>query len=107
MNDERLQMLLGSLLTSASIAGVPLVQLRNGLEKLLVDHAAWVLAEKTAQILNGGGVETKVRLVVDHSDHGRGDESGPEDPDCPCRATQHEQACAEAGCGFCKAALKR
>ncbi len=40
-----------------------------------------------------------------HSEHGRADASGvPYDPDCPCRAGALEVACAEAGCGFCRAA---
>lgn len=41
-----------------------------------------------------------------HGKHGRGDpESGPDDPDCPCRRTKEQAACAVAGCGFCIAAL--
>ena len=42
---------------------------------------------------------------VDHSEHGRADESGaPRDPDCSCRGGSDEVACAVAGCGFCRAA---
>lgn len=37
-----------------------------------------------------------------HDDHGRGDENGPDHPDCPCRATPRETECAQAGCGFCR-----
>lgn len=40
---------------------------------------------------------------TDHSDHGRGDNSGPHDPDCPCRNTESQKECGEAGCGFCTA----
>lgn len=41
-------------------------------------------------------------MSEDHSEHGRGSpELGPDDPDCPCRKTELEGACAEAGCGFC------
>lgn len=39
----------------------------------------------------------------EHRDHGRGDESGPFEPDCPCRGTPDQTACAEAYCGFCRA----
>lgn len=40
-----------------------------------------------------------------HADHGRGTlEGGPDDGDCPCRATQDQGACAAAGCGFCMSA---
>lgn len=39
---------------------------------------------------------------IDHSEHGLGDDSGPFDPDCSCRATSNEAACGKAGCGFCK-----
>lgn len=41
-------------------------------------------------------------LKVEHSDHGRGDDNGPFDEDCPCRETPDQAACAKAGCGFCK-----
>jgi hypothetical protein len=37
-----------------------------------------------------------------HRNHGRGDEHGPEDPDCTCRGTDKQKECAVAGCGFCK-----
>jgi hypothetical protein len=37
----------------------------------------------------------------DHSTHGRGDEDGPFDPDCPCRGSDKQEECAKAGCGFC------
>lgn len=41
-------------------------------------------------------------MTTEHADHGRGSpESGPEDPDCPCRATALQAACAKEGCGFC------
>ena len=43
-------------------------------------------------------------LDDDHSEHGRGDDSGPFDPDCICRESSLESECALAGCGFCKAA---
>jgi hypothetical protein len=39
-----------------------------------------------------------------HADHGRGDDSGPFDPDCPCRGTAFQDYCLKAGCGFCLAA---
>jgi hypothetical protein len=43
-----------------------------------------------------------------HADHGRGtSESGPDDPDCPCRNTPEMTTCAFAGCGFCTAALPK
>lgn len=43
--------------------------------------------------------------VYDHSRHGRADERGvPLEPDCACRNTPREEACAEAGCGYCRAA---
>lgn len=43
---------------------------------------------------------------IDHSEHGRGNEEyGPDDSDCVCRATEHEARCANAGCGFCSAAI--
>ena len=45
----------------------------------------------------------EIRPPVDHADHGRGTESGPDDPDCGCRMTPDEAACAAAGCGFCAA----
>lgn len=41
----------------------------------------------------------------DHSRHGRADERGvPIEPDCACRNTTREEACAQAGCGYCCAA---
>lgn len=43
---------------------------------------------------------------ADHSHHGRGDaENGPADPDCPCRDTDRQDACARTGCGFCVASI--
>lgn len=43
---------------------------------------------------------------MDHEEHGRGtEEDGPDAPDCPCRGTKQETACARAGCGFCIAAV--
>lgn len=42
----------------------------------------------------------------EHVDHGRGDDSGPFDPDCPCRGSEKEPACALAGCGFCNATVR-
>lgn len=39
-----------------------------------------------------------------HEDHGRGTD-GPDDCDCPCRATGEQAACASSGCGFCRAAV--
>ena len=45
---------------------------------------------------------------VEHSDHGRGTEDdGPDEPDCACCATDKQAVCAEAGCGFCRAAEAR
>ena len=47
-------------------------------------------------------------LGYDHDSHGRGTaESGPDDPDCPCRDTVRQAVCATAGCGFCLAAQTR
>lgn len=40
---------------------------------------------------------------MNHRDHGRGDESGPFEPDCPCRGTLNQAECAKAYCGFCRA----
>lgn len=38
----------------------------------------------------------------DHTGHGAGtEESGPDEPDCPCRMTPEMEDCAAAGCGFC------
>jgi len=37
-----------------------------------------------------------------HSDHGRGDQDGPDDPDCICRGTDRQSECARFGCGFCR-----
>lgn len=43
--------------------------------------------------------------VLAHIDHGRGDEdSGPFDPDCPCRGGDAQELCARSGCGFCRCA---
>lgn len=40
-----------------------------------------------------------------HEGHGTGTaEDGPNESDCSCRETDEQAACAEAGCGFCKAA---
>ena len=47
-----------------------------------------------------------VAAKQDHTDHGRGDEDGPEDADCPCRGTMYQDRCAGEGCGFCVAAAK-
>lgn len=49
---------------------------------------------------------------TEHQGHGSGDaESGPDDPDCPCRPDLDKRAeCAKTGCGFClaeEAELKR
>jgi len=45
---------------------------------------------------------------VDHGQHGRGaPDGGPDDPDCPCRGSVLEVACAAAGCGFCVASLEK
>lgn len=41
-----------------------------------------------------------------HDNHGRGDEDGPFDECCPCTGTGSQQECAEAGCGFCIAAIE-
>lgn len=42
-------------------------------------------------------------LAPEHLGHGNGDEeSGPDDPDCPCRATDKQKECALSGCGFCR-----
>lgn len=44
---------------------------------------------------------------VDHATHGRGQpETGPDDPDCPCRGTGLQRRCAQAGCGFCRCELE-
>lgn len=43
-----------------------------------------------------------------HHAHGRGTaDAGPDDPDCPCRATPRQAECAAAGCGFCRAAAPK
>jgi hypothetical protein len=43
--------------------------------------------------------------VSAHTTCGRGTlEDGPEHPDCPHRGTPAEGACADGGCGFCRAA---
>lgn len=45
------------------------------------------------------------QAATDHSTHGRADASGaPIDADCACRGSILEEACAAAGCGFCRAA---
>lgn len=44
------------------------------------------------------------RLVYpgEHAGHGQGSAgAGPDDPDCPCRDTEHEEQCMREGCGFC------
>jgi hypothetical protein len=47
--------------------------------------------------------------MTEHADHGRearpGD--GPEEPDCACRGTHAQRACAMEGCGFCQAAERQ
>ena len=49
--------------------------------------------------------EIVLATVFDHSRHGRADERGvPLEPDCACRNTTREEACAQAGCGYCRAA---
>lgn len=43
-------------------------------------------------------------LWIKHRNHGRGSiETGPNDPDCPCRETSQMLECAKTGCGFCLA----
>jgi hypothetical protein len=42
--------------------------------------------------------------LTNHWDHGKGDENGPFEPDCPCRGTEWEWSCSQDGCGFCQAA---
>lgn len=45
------------------------------------------------------------QALPDHSAHGRADANGaPLETDCACRGGALEEACAEAGCGFCCAA---
>lgn len=40
--------------------------------------------------------------------HGAGSaDGGPTAPDCPCRGTSRQRACASGGCGFCRAAEER
>lgn len=44
-------------------------------------------------------------VPLDHNTHGRADVNGaPLDADCACRGSALETACAEAGCGYCRAA---
>lgn len=46
----------------------------------------------------------KEAITAEHRGHGSGDaESGPDDPDCPCRSTAKREECADHGCGFCLA----
>jgi hypothetical protein len=46
-----------------------------------------------------------IRLPPDHAEHGLGSaEDGPDDSDCGCRDTEKQTECANAGCGFCRAA---
>ncbi len=43
---------------------------------------------------------------MNHHEHGRGTaEDGPDDSDCPCRATLLQDECASTGCGFCRVAF--
>lgn len=52
-----------------------------------------------------GDLYVKRSDIEPHAGHGRGSaEDGPDDPDCPCRATPGQRSCAAAGCGFCRAA---
>lgn len=44
--------------------------------------------------------------MSEHGDHGRAGADGPEDPDCGCRGSDKQIACAQSGCGFCLAATK-
>ncbi len=47
-------------------------------------------------------------IVAPHADCGRGTaETGPDHTDCAHRATTQQDACAAAGCGFCRAATCR
>ncbi|MEK7704629.1 MAG: hypothetical protein AAB426_06685, partial [Myxococcota bacterium] len=49
--------------------------------------------------------EFVLETVFNHSRHGRANEYGaPIESDCLCRGTTSEGVCAEAGCGYCRAA---
>ena len=53
-------------------------------------------------------LEKIISEFKDHADHGRGDAVlGPEDSDCPCRATRSQSVCASFGCGFCRSASRK
>jgi len=61
----------------------------------------YIVGERHAQVWFAH-LDVLVAPADEHADHGRGTyEYGPEDPDCPCRATENQSDCALAGCGFC------
>jgi hypothetical protein len=74
----------------------------------IIANATWNrgLGESSAALKELVAEVRRLRSAEAHSYHGRGDsENGPDDPDCPCRATTLQAACAQAGCGFCRASL--
>lgn len=88
------------------IAGNAVAAANNALLNLEIEIASlrgykksmdeWI-AKRTAE------AQERLDAMIDHSEHGTGNTiTGPTDPDCPCRNTKNEAACAVAGCGFCK-----
>lgn len=81
-----------------------------------VDRGAWAEKPHTTHLCESCGGEFDVShprcfgidpSLDEHVAHGRGDaDDGPRDPDCPCRNTEKQAACASVECGFCRAAEK-
>lgn len=46
-------------------------------------------------------------VTIDHSQHGRGGECGPEHECCCCSKSEEREACAKQGCGFCISSVEK
>ena len=89
----------------ASASPPPRTFWADGRDVLTGEHEADIGIVATCADKEGArAVADLLEHAAGHGDHGRGDGSGPDDPDCPCRGTTHQGPCARAGCGFCLSA---
>lgn len=104
-NEDIYNTLGANLEAAASMAALHRIGYTKGFQagRLLAEFCEDYVPEPYFPMADTRPTAERLAWRIDHSSHGQGtEEDGPDDPDCPCRDTRQERACAQEGCGFCR-----